>query len=222
MPLSMLRPTLLTVVAIALSVGVVRSQGPATPAGVSITFLANEGVMLSSGTRKVLIDALFLKYETGYAVPADSTRAALERARPPFDAVDLILVTHRHGDHFHPAPVAAHLRANARATLLTSRQVIDSLRGHLSPNPLQAPRFMARTTPPGTRRRETVSGITVELLASPTAGGGIERSSTSATSWSSAGGACCTSAIPTSPRPRSLPSGSIPPESRWHYFRTGW
>ena len=48
--------------------------------GVSVTFLANEGVLLSSGDKQVLIDALFRKYETGYAVPADSTREALERA----------------------------------------------------------------------------------------------------------------------------------------------
>jgi glyoxylase-like metal-dependent hydrolase (beta-lactamase superfamily II) len=82
-----------------------RAQTAPVQAGVTITFLANEGVMLSSGGKKVLIDALFLKYETGYAVPADSTLSALAKARPPFDSVDLILVTHRHGDHFHPVPL---------------------------------------------------------------------------------------------------------------------
>jgi L-ascorbate metabolism protein UlaG (beta-lactamase superfamily) len=138
--------------------------------GVSITFLANEGVLLSSATKKVLIDALFLRYESGYAVPADPTRSTLERARPPFDGVDLVLVTHRHGDHFHPAPVAAHLRANRRATLLTSRQVIDSLRGYVSASVLPSPRLIARTTPPGTRRREVVGGIGVELLGLPHVG----------------------------------------------------
>ena len=50
--------------------------------GVSITFLANEGVLLSSGDKQVLIDALFQKYETGYAIPADSTRAARRLATP--------------------------------------------------------------------------------------------------------------------------------------------
>jgi L-ascorbate metabolism protein UlaG (beta-lactamase superfamily) len=142
-----------------------RSDG--ATAGVTVTFLANEGVMLSSGTKKVLIDGLFLKYETGYAVPADSTQAALAGARAPFDSVDLVLVTHRHGDHFHPVPVAAHLRSNPRATLLTSQQVIDSLRGRLSADELRSPRVMARTTAPGTRRREVVSGIAVELLGLP-------------------------------------------------------
>ena len=139
-------------------------------AGVSITFLANEGVMLSSGTRKVLIDGLFQRYETGYAVPADSTQAALAGARAPFDGVDLILVTHRHGDHFHPAPVVAHLRANSRATLLTSRQVIDSLRSRIPPNAGLERRMLARTTVPGARRREEIDGIAVEVLGLPHGG----------------------------------------------------
>src|SRR5687767_14045699 len=154
MPYSLTRAMLLAIAAGISPIGTAQTQTARD--GLTITFLANEGVMLSSGVKKVLIDALFVKYETGYAVPADSTRAALERARPPFDAIDLVLVTHRHGDHFHPAPVAAHLRANPHATLLTSRQVIDSLRGHIPPNALLGPRFISRTTAPGSRRREVV------------------------------------------------------------------
>ena len=153
----------------------VPSSGPAAQDRLSITFLANEGVMLSSGSRKVFIDGLFLKYKTGFALPADSTLDALQRARSPFDAVDLVLVTHRHGDHFHPAPVAAHLRANPRATLLTSQQVIDSLRRYGPGRDLPPSRFMARTMAKGTRRRETVNGITVELLGIPHGGGWRSR-----------------------------------------------
>src|SRR5687768_3392502 len=88
------------------AIGRAAAQAPATATsdGVTITFLANEGVMLSAGGKKVLIDGLFLKYQSGFALPADSTQRALQSARPPFDNVDLILATHRHGDHFHPAP----------------------------------------------------------------------------------------------------------------------
>ena len=143
---------------------------PVRQAGATITFLANEGVLLSSGDKQVLIDALFQKYETGYALPADSTRAALEQARPPFDSVELVLVTHRHGDHFHPAPVIAHLLANPGATLLTSAQVIDSLRGRLRSHPRLEQRILARTTSPGTKQRMVVNGITVELLGLPHGG----------------------------------------------------
>jgi L-ascorbate metabolism protein UlaG (beta-lactamase superfamily) len=139
------------------------------PAGVTITYLANEGVLLASGSTQVLIDALFLRYGPEYAVPADSTQAALERAAAPFESVDLILVTHRHGDHFHSAPLAAHLRANPEAALLTSQQVIDSIR-HVPGVARLAPRMVARTMAPGTRRRALVNGIPVDLLGLPHGG----------------------------------------------------
>ena len=148
----------------------VSTRAPVSQEGVAITFLANEGVLLSSGGKHVLIDALFQKYETGYAVPADSTRTALERATGAFDSVGLILVTHRHGDHFHPASVVAHLLANPRVTLLTSAQVIDSLRGRLPVGHQLAPRLLARNAAAGSRRREVVNGIAVELLGLPHVG----------------------------------------------------
>lgn len=138
--------------------------------GVAITFLANEGVLLSSGRHKVLIDALFQKYETGFAIPPDSTRAALEQASAPFDSVALILVTHRHGDHFHPSSVVAHMRANVHARLLTSAQVIDSLSGRLVGTHGLASRMLPRTTPSGVRRTEIIDGITVHVLGLPHGG----------------------------------------------------
>ena len=165
----MLARSLTATIAVAIAATASHAQRATSQDGVSVTFLANEGVLLSSGNKKVLIDALFVKYETGYAVPADSTRADLDRARAPFDA-DLILVTHRHGDHFHPGPVVSHLMANPRATLVTSSQVIDSLKGRLPANGSLTPRILPRTTAPGTRTREVVNGITVELLGLPHGG----------------------------------------------------
>ena len=154
--------------ACALGVTAASTQNPAQTEGVTITFLANEGVLLSSGPRKVLIDALFQKYGPEYAVPADSTQRALRNARAPFDLVDLILVTHRHGDHFHPVPAATHLRMNPRAHLVTSQQVIDSLRSGASGLP--DARILSRTTTPGSTRREVIAGIIVHLLGLPHGG----------------------------------------------------
>ena len=145
------------------------SAPPAThhaDSGVAVTFLANEGVMLRAGSAAVVIDGLFRAYDD-YAVPPDSIRLALEAARPPFDGVDLVLVTHRHGDHFHPAPVAAHLRANPGSTLLASRQVLDSLAPRLDSGAVSAGRLRARPAAPGSRRREVVGEITVEAIAIP-------------------------------------------------------
>lgn len=169
----------LTVLFFAAAPGLAHAQSASasvvTQGGVNITFLANEGVMLSSGGKNVVIDGLFLKYKTNFALPADSTQNSLQRARTPFDAIDLILVTHQHGDHFDPMPVAAHMLANPRATLVTSQQVIDSLRRHAPARALPATRLVARTMAPKARRRETINGITIEVLGLPHGGGWRSR-----------------------------------------------
>jgi L-ascorbate metabolism protein UlaG (beta-lactamase superfamily) len=141
----------------------------AQPAAVDATLVANAGVLLAAGEQKVLIDALFQAYDD-YPIAPAATQLALTRARAPFDGVDLVLVTHRHGDHFHPAPVAAHLRANRGATLVTSQQVIDSLRAGANFSPVHGGQVLSRTMTPGSRRRETINGITVELLGIPHGG----------------------------------------------------
>jgi len=162
-------PLLTTIAALTAVATLLRALPQAQPA-LTITFLANEGVHLAAGDKAVLIDALFEHYGREFALPADSTRAALAAARPPFHEVDVVLVTHRHGDHFHPAPMAAHLRANPRATLLTSRQVIDSLRAHPPAAALAAERLVAPPVRRGERQRHAVAGIPVELLGLPHGG----------------------------------------------------
>ena len=166
------------IVLLALDLAMVRPPLASTqaPPGVTITYLANEGVLLSSGSTRVLIDAFFLRYGPEYAIPADSTQSALARALAPFDSVDLVLVTHRHGDHLHPDPLAGHLSANPGATLLASQQVIDSMR-HVPGVARLAPRMVARTMAPGTRRRALVNGLPVATaeLKNPLTGQTIEN-----------------------------------------------
>ncbi len=50
-------------------------------------------------------------------------RARLESASAPYDAVDAILITHWHEDHFSPEAVAAHLTRNGHAVLVSSPEV---------------------------------------------------------------------------------------------------
>jgi L-ascorbate metabolism protein UlaG (beta-lactamase superfamily) len=140
-----------------------RDPQPAQDSGVTVTFLANEGVMLSAGSTKVMIDALFVKYGESYAIAADSTQLALRLAQPPFDSVSLVLATHHHGDHFHPGPVAAHLRSNPRAVVLASQQVIDSLKGRVAPGAIGT-RVLAREVARGSMTREVVNGVPVTML----------------------------------------------------------
>ena len=92
---------------------------------VEITYIANEGVLISSGGKQVLIDGLHREYGPEYAFLPTAERDKIENAKAPFDAIDLILVSHRHLDHFHPESVGLHLQNSPRAFLVSSQQVVD-------------------------------------------------------------------------------------------------
>jgi len=48
-------------------------------------------------------------------------------ARPPFDNIDIIAVTHWHDDHFDASVVAQHMVHDPRSVLVCTRQVVDRL-----------------------------------------------------------------------------------------------
>jgi L-ascorbate metabolism protein UlaG (beta-lactamase superfamily) len=100
---------------------------PSAGQDLEATYLANEGVLLRSGTSAVLVDALFGEGLEGYPTVPSEQRERLERAEPPFDAVTLVLATHRHRDHFEPTAVARFLAANARTHFLSTPQAASEL-----------------------------------------------------------------------------------------------
>ena len=81
--------------------------------GLEVTYIANEGFMISMGSTKVLIDALpKSKY---YVNPSESLVAKVMDDVPPFDRVDYFLVTHDHADHFN-SELASRFLLNHPAT----------------------------------------------------------------------------------------------------------
>lgn len=96
-------------------------------ASIEVRYIANEGVLISSRDKRVLIDGLHRKYKDDYAFLPDDEREKLEAARPPFDKIDLVLVSHLHGDHFHPESVGLYLKNNTKAVFASSRQVVDEV-----------------------------------------------------------------------------------------------
>lgn len=107
------------------------SQTPApsksVPNSLSIKYIANMGVLISSGGKNVLIDAIHREYKPSYLFPPPDLLKALESAAPPYNAVDLVLVTHNHLDHFHPESIALHLQNNPKATLVSPEQIVAEI-----------------------------------------------------------------------------------------------
>ena len=129
---------------------------PAAQARLTITALANAGVMLSDGQASVLIDALFRDGVAGYARLEEAERARLERALPPYDAVRLVLVTHWHADHFDASAVGAHLAKNRRARAVMTSQVAATMADRMRIEPL--------TPDHGRIRQAEVNGLPIAVV----------------------------------------------------------
>lgn len=93
-----------------------------------ITYIANEGVLLEKGAKKVLIDAIFDGYFDDYLHPSDRLREDMTEGISPYNDVDVVLVTHRHRDHFETQATGKFLKAHEESTLLSNYQVADSLK----------------------------------------------------------------------------------------------
>lgn len=94
---------------------------------VNVTYVGNAGFLIDFGDKKILIDALFKGFEGNYEMPQE-IQEKLRLAQAPFDDVDLILVTHAHGDHVDPAMVSEHMKNNPNAVFASTQQLIDYLK----------------------------------------------------------------------------------------------
>ena len=133
-------------------------------AQVTVSYVSNAGFLLEGGGKKVLIDALYDEGIVGYPRIPLETKKLLRSAEPPFDAVDLVLITHEHADHFGPRTVTRHMRANPKATLICTPQVRDDLERHIKNYPGIAKRIVAVYPEEGETVKGTYGGIPVQVL----------------------------------------------------------
>ncbi len=103
------------------------------PAQVKVTYLANEGVMLSAGQSKVLVDALFRDSLEDYARHDAATQERLETGKPPFDGVSLALATHYHLDHWDAGAISRFLSSNPKALFASTPQAVGMIPSSLKP-----------------------------------------------------------------------------------------
>jgi L-ascorbate metabolism protein UlaG (beta-lactamase superfamily) len=98
-----------------------RSQNP------TVTYLANEGVMLEYNDVKVLIDPFFKEdFKVYQKLPIKDLNQYLDEHKE-LDNADAILISHRHADHFYARWIADYMKRSSRTLLLSSEQVTDSV-----------------------------------------------------------------------------------------------
>ncbi|HKY61397.1 MAG TPA: MBL fold metallo-hydrolase [Gemmatimonadota bacterium] len=128
----------------------------------TVEYLANEGVVVTGGDVEVVIDGLFGDGLPDYPVVPAATRDSLEAALGRFGEIDLVLVTHRHDDHFDPAAVSRHLDANPEAVLIAPGDAVAAF----APDQLErwGERVQSLDLPPGSYVRLDMGGFAVEAL----------------------------------------------------------
>lgn len=90
-----------------------------------ITYIANEGFLISNGNTKVLIDGLFKsKY---YTSPSDSTIAKLINHNAPLDNINYFLVTHEHQDHYNEKLTSEFLQKNPGTKFISTLESCNKL-----------------------------------------------------------------------------------------------
>jgi len=93
-----------------------------------LTYVANMGVLVSSGDSKVLIDGLFDEPNPVYRVPAPETLESIMKGEPPFDGVDLVLVTHKDRDHFSGTSAARYMETRPEPVLVAPADAVEAMR----------------------------------------------------------------------------------------------
>ncbi|PLX03010.1 MAG: hypothetical protein C0595_08540 [Marinilabiliales bacterium] len=132
---------------------------------VDVTYVGNSGFLINIGDKKILIDALFKGYESDYILPEDIQKK-LRLAQAPFDDVDLVIVTHAHGDHINPDMVQQHMKNNSNAIFASTKQTVDVLNTRDTLDNFQARRIGFNPLKDKPDKKE-IRGITIESYMLP-------------------------------------------------------
>lgn len=90
---------------------------------IKITYLANCAYLYESDKSKVLIDPFGTDYENFFYLPSNKTIKNIIKGNIPFDKIDILLITHIHGDHFNAKLTESFLLNNSSVKMICPSQV---------------------------------------------------------------------------------------------------
>jgi len=92
-----------------------------------ITYIANEGFLISSGNTNILVDAL-QENPWGYESTPDKVFDDMLNGSEPFEDLDLSLFSHDHADHFHAQMAAKLLMERPEIKIVSSEKVVEAFK----------------------------------------------------------------------------------------------
>lgn len=91
---------------------------------VKVTYIANDGVMIEFEDQKVIIDGMNRASNlSGWISPSNVAYQAVENGDPPFDDIDVIMITHNHGDHYSVSAVTNYLTNHPNTKLIVPASI---------------------------------------------------------------------------------------------------
>lgn len=129
-----------------------------------LTYIANEGVMVSAGSKKAMIDALFKQSVEQYRAPSPEIIDKIMKGEPPYDGIDLLMVTHNHPDHFDPLMVARYMETFTKTVLLAPADAAEELRKAAVNWDKIASRVAAFDLKPANKEQRVLDGIPVTAM----------------------------------------------------------
>lgn len=93
----------------------------------AVTYLGNEALLFSNGDQKVLFDPFFHNDYGSYQLVPDEIRDAIFSNEAPYNDINLIVISHAHGDHFEAQDLVDYLGKHKQVTLLAPDQAIDKV-----------------------------------------------------------------------------------------------
>jgi L-ascorbate metabolism protein UlaG (beta-lactamase superfamily) len=127
----------------------------------TLTCVANMGVLVGSGDTKVLIDALFDKPNPDYRAPVPETLDKIMKGAAPFDGVDLVLVTHNHPDHFDAGLAVRYMETFPEAVLIAPEDAAEAMRQAAADWTKIGPRVVPVGLKVGEKRSLDIKGVPV-------------------------------------------------------------
>lgn len=92
-----------------------------------VTYLGNCGFLYENNSVKVLIDPFGTEYGGFFYLPSEATRKNIDKGNAPFNNIDLLLITHIHGDHFNAKLTESFLLNNNKTKMICPGQVYKQM-----------------------------------------------------------------------------------------------
>ena len=110
-------------------------------ADITITQLANAGVIISDGKTRVMIDGMVVEPYSVYGGLPDDVAAMFRQASGPFADIDLALISHRDHEHNQPAYACEFAKKSSGTLFVSSSQVFGLMRERCRALVTTSPRF---------------------------------------------------------------------------------